>query len=98
MSQLRVCAFCGNTGKNGANFVLCVGRDENRVHKYCGEKLREQAPPEATVRLLHWAELAREKREAKALQEQERTTNTFFHTFSHTSFFFNSGICIRPKK
>ena len=82
MGHLRVCAFCGNTGKNGANFVLCVGSDENRVHKYCGEKLREQAPPEATVRLLHWAELAREKREAKVLQEKERVSDFWSGKFA----------------
>ncbi len=80
--NLRVCTFCGNTGKSGANFVLCVGTDESRVHKYCGERLREQAPPEATIRLLHWAELAREKREAAAKLEQERVSDFWAGKFA----------------
>ncbi len=82
MGKLNVCTLCHVTGKNGANFVLCVGADESRVHKYCGEKLREKAPQEATVRLLHRSELAREKRVAKAKQEQERVSDFWAGKFA----------------
>ena len=82
MQQLKVCSFCQITGKKGANFVLCVGTDESRVHKYCGEKLSKQTPPGVTVRLVYWSELAREKREAKAKQEQERVSDFWAGKFA----------------
>ncbi len=71
MKNLQVCSFCRNTGKNGAQFVLCIGTEEVRVHKHCGEVLQQQAPKDATVKLIHWAELRREKEKARKQSEQE---------------------------
>lgn len=72
MATLKVCGFCQNTGKHGANFVLCVDTEELRVHKFCGEKLQAEAPEGATVRLVHFAELRREKAASVQSAEQER--------------------------
>ncbi len=82
MAQLKVCTFCGVTGKIGANFVLCLGTVESRVHKYCGERLRSNAPEGATVRLVHFGELAREKREAAARAEQDRISGFWAGKFA----------------
>ena len=82
MGQLRVCAFCGNTGKSGAQFKLCIASDELDVHKFCGEKLAEQAPAGVEVRLVHWSVLRAEKREAKERQEQSRVTDFWSSKFS----------------
>ena len=75
MQQLKVCAFCQITGKKGANFVLRVGSDESRVHKFCGEKLQAQAPAGVTVSLVHWSDLPRVK-------EEERVSNFWAGKFA----------------
>ena len=82
MGQLRMCASCGETGKHGAQFKLCVGSDESDVHKFCGQKLVEQAPEGVEVRLVHWTELRAEKREAKAKTEQSRVTDFWASKFA----------------
>lgn len=84
--KLRVCAFCGTTGKNGAQFKLCTGAEELDVHKFCGEKLLEaaekHAPAGTVVRLVHWSVLRAEKREAKEKLEQERVSDFWASKFS----------------
>ena len=82
MKQLQVCSLCQVTGKTGANFVLCVGSEESRVHKYCGEQLVAKAPEGMTTRLVHIGELAREKREAAAKLEQDRVSDFWAGKFA----------------
>ncbi len=64
MDQLRVCAFCRNTGTRGAQWILYIGTNSHRVHKPCGEKLKETAPKEARVSLIPGKELAQQFRAA----------------------------------
>jgi hypothetical protein len=80
--NLHVCAFCQVTGRKGAQFVLVVGRDESRVHKHCGGLLMAEAPEGATVRLVHFAELRREKRSAREQREQASVRSFWEEKFS----------------
>lgn len=68
---LDVCAFCHNTGKNGAQFILCVGAAEHRVHKPCGETLAKSAPEGTEVRLVHWSVRRNERRAQREQTDQE---------------------------
>lgn len=54
----QVCALCGGTGKNGAQWlVLVAGQQNARVHKPCGEKLVVSAPEGVLARLIPSSEL-----------------------------------------
>lgn len=74
---MHTCERCLETGKHGAEFVLCVGTREFRVHKYCGNLLAQEAeasaPKGVTVRVVHWAKLREEKRSAQAEAESAKT-------------------------
>lgn len=85
MKQLKVCSLCQVTGKTGANFVLCTGSEESRVHKYCGDQLVAKAPEGVTTRLVHFGELAREKRQAAAKKEQDRVRDFWAGKFAKAS-------------
>jgi ribosomal protein L24E len=82
MTQLHVCNFCQNTGKNGASFILVAGETETRVHKFCGEKLAVHAPAGVKTRLIHWAELRREKQEASRADEAAKVRSFWEEKFS----------------
>lgn len=71
MTELHVCAFCRNTGRNGAQWLLYIGDRPQYVHRPCGEKLIAQAPEEAKkwARLLPSKEL-RDSFRAKSFWKQ----------------------------
>jgi len=59
------CAACGQTGKNGAQFILLTDGEETAlVHRPCGERLAMGAPDDTTVEVVHRAVLRRRKEEA----------------------------------
>lgn len=63
------CELCGNTGNNGAQWLVQAKSRVARVHKPCGEKLVAAAPAEENARLLPSPELKREWAEKRAQRE-----------------------------
>lgn len=65
MGELHVCAFCRNTGRNGAQWLLKWNGEQHRVHKPCGRELAKHAPESANVKLVPSPELAEQFRQER---------------------------------
>lgn len=78
----HLCSVCQVTGKNGANFVLVVGNDEQRVHKYCGEQAVSAAPEGVVARVVRWDVLRAEKHKAREDAERVRVSAFWAEKFA----------------
>ena|SRR3989344_2361215 len=74
MADLIACAFCGNTGHRGAQWILKTPVREARVHKPCGDKLVAAAPKGVEVKLTPSPELKAQWRK----ERDERSTRAFW--------------------
>jgi hypothetical protein len=76
---MKICVFCQNTGKNGAEWLLAIaGHESQRVHKPCGEKLLASVPEGLKAAVQPSPELRRQWQAERQEKEDANRTKSFW--------------------